>query len=431
VRSDLRARNAHSRFYWFRFFLFLDAPARLSLFSNAILAGAICLLHGLPWYLPVESRLKVPHISGLIEPIRLRLELGESMSAWLSVLSLAISAGVLLLLDLIVCAFARYKKHHHASLASQIITMQIPRLLVSIACALLAAFGNSFSALCSIYLYVALQTLGTALYLKGFWFETGAAAVRITRREIFSPKINRPINFAHLSDIHLDRRGVREDFALRRLAAEAPDFIVITGDYLNLSNVEDPESHRQLIALLNEMGSIAPVLAVAGTASTDRRALLEKLFQQTFNVRLIRDESILLPDVSLNIIGLDCDHHPVVDPGVYHHLIQSSESASDTFRKSFSLLLYHSPELMPHFKNRPPDLYLCGHTHGGQIRIPGMKALYTSSSTGRKYDRGYFEDCGTRLYINSGLGLEGKSAPRMRLFCPPELCFWRINNSGS
>ncbi|MCB1307636.1 MAG: hypothetical protein KDK30_05640, partial [Leptospiraceae bacterium] len=101
VRSDLRARNAHSRFYWFRFFLFLDAPARLGPFSNAILAGAICLLHGLPWYLPVESRLKVPHISGWIEPIRIRLELGESMNAWLSVLSLAISAGVLLLLDLI------------------------------------------------------------------------------------------------------------------------------------------------------------------------------------------------------------------------------------------------------------------------------------------------------------------------------------------
>jgi predicted MPP superfamily phosphohydrolase len=94
---------------------------------------------------------------------------------------------------------------------------------------------------------------------------------------------------------------------------------------------------------------------------------------------------------------------------------------------SAKILLYHSPELMPLVQQYPVDLYLCGHTHGGQVRIPGYGAILTSSSTGKQYEMGPYTEQNTTLYISRGIGLEGLSAPRMRLFCRPEIILFTLS----
>ena len=88
---------------------------------------------------------------------------------------------------------------------------------------------------------------------------------------------------------------------------------------------------------------------------------------------------------------------------------------------SARVLLYHSPELMPLVQQHPVELYLCGHTHGGQVRLPFYGAIVTSSVTGKRYEMGAYDEQETMLYVSRGIGLEGLSAPRMRLFCPPEI----------
>lgn len=86
------------------------------------------------------------------------------------------------------------------------------------------------------------------------------------------------------------------------------------------------------------------------------------------------------------------------------------------------IALTHVPDAAPEAAYRGLEAVLAGHTHGGQVRLPGGRALLTQSSLGPHYDRGLFHLAApnrrgwTRLYINSGVGT---SLAPVRLFCPP------------
>jgi predicted MPP superfamily phosphohydrolase len=85
------------------------------------------------------------------------------------------------------------------------------------------------------------------------------------------------------------------------------------------------------------------------------------------------------------------------------------------------ILLYHAPDLMPEATEKGIDLYLCGHTHGGQVRLPWIGAIWTSSQYGKQYEMGHYHQSRTNLYVSRGIGLEGLSAPRIRFLAPPEI----------
>ena len=82
---------------------------------------------------------------------------------------------------------------------------------------------------------------------------------------------------------------------------------------------------------------------------------------------------------------------------------------------------------MPTVQQQPVELYLCGHTHGGQIRMTMYGAILTSSALGKQYEMGRYVEQGTTLYISRGIGLEGLSAVRMRLLCPPEIIMFTLS----
>ena len=73
------------------------------------------------------------------------------------------------------------------------------------------------------------------------------------------------------------------------------------------------------------------------------------------------------------------------------------------------------------------DLYLCGHTHGGQVRLPLIGPLLTSSKLGRRYVMGHYREGATHLYVSRGVGFEGLGAPRVRLLCPPEIALVEVS----
>jgi predicted MPP superfamily phosphohydrolase len=117
----------------------------------------------------------------------------------------------------------------------------------------------------------------------------------------------------------------------------------------------------------------------------------------------------------LTLLGLDCTHHLPTDAA---RLAQLVKDAPDNAPQ---VLLYHSPELMPQAITHHIDLYLCGHTHGGQVRLPFIGPILTSSQLGRKFVMGLYRHGRTHLYVSRGVGLEGLSAPRVRFMCPPEI----------
>ena len=114
-------------------------------------------------------------------------------------------------------------------------------------------------------------------------------------------------------------------------------------------------------------------------------------------------------------VGVACSHRQALDVA---RLDQAMEGIpSDTF----TVLLYHSPDLIHEATRHHVDLYLGGHTHGGQLRLPIYGAIVTGSIYGKRYTAGLFEQGGTSMYISRGLGFEGGGMPRARFLCRPEI----------
>jgi uncharacterized protein len=98
---------------------------------------------------------------------------------------------------------------------------------------------------------------------------------------------------------------------------------------------------------------------------------------------------------------------------------------------AFTLLLFHTPDLMPQAAALGVDLYFAGHTHGGQWRVPGFGAILTSSHYWKRYEAGHYREGTTHLYVSRGLGMEGFGAPRARFFCPPEVVSVTLSGTGA
>ncbi len=235
------------------------------------------------------------------------------------------------------------------------------------------------------------------------------------------------LRLLQVSDIHVERLGLREALLLQSIRELHPDLILLTGDYVNLSCVDDPISHahaRQFLAALCEQAAaLSPspaIYAVLGSPPVDRNsaALFDGL-----PIRLLRDEVVLIephPGCPFALIGLDCTHDLARDA------VQLEQLAATIAPGIPRILLYHSPELMPLASRLGIELYLCGHTHGGQIRLPLYGALVTSSQLGKRYEMGLYREGATRLYVSRGIGFEGLCAPRVRFLCPPEIIVWRL-----
>jgi predicted MPP superfamily phosphohydrolase len=118
---------------------------------------------------------------------------------------------------------------------------------------------------------------------------------------------------------------------------------------------------------------------------------------------------------SLWLMGPSCSRDLVADGTILRELLANAHPGA------FTLLLYHTPDLMPQASALGVDLYLAGHTHGGQWRLPGFGALLTSSQHWKRYESGHYREGDTHLYVSRGLGLEGFGTPRARFFCPPEV----------
>ncbi len=235
-----------------------------------------------------------------------------------------------------------------------------------------------------------------------------------------------PIRILHITDLHVERLTRRETAVLQQIAQTRPDIILITGDYVNLSYNQDPETHAQVRRLLRQMTAPHGVYAVLGSPPVDLREEIVPLFDG-LPVTLLR-QSWTKVDLGagrqLVLVGMDCTHHLPTDRARLANLMTAVPNSAP------QVFLYHSPELMPQAVEQGIDLYLCGHTHGGQVRLPFIGPILTSSQLGRQYVMGLYKDGRTHLYVSRGIGLEGLSAPRVRFLAPPEMALITLHGQS-
>ena len=117
----------------------------------------------------------------------------------------------------------------------------------------------------------------------------------------------------------------------------------------------------------------------------------------------------------VTLVGAACSHQQELDAA---RLAQAMDGVPTD---AFTLLLYHSPDLIAEAAEQQVDLYLGGHTHGGQLRLPFYGAIVTGSIYGKQYTSGQFQKEVTTMYISRGIGFEGGAMPRARFLSPPEI----------
>jgi predicted MPP superfamily phosphohydrolase len=197
--------------------------------------------------------------------------------------------------------------------------------------------------------------------------------------------------------------------------------IIVTGDYLNISYTHDATAQCQTRELLSQLHAPGGVYAITGSPSVDPPEVVARLMQG-LDVTWLRDQTapLLWHGCRLQIVGVECSYDVEADERRLRHLLNGR--AAD----AFTLLLYHTPDVLPAAADVGVDLYLAGHTHGGQLRLPFLGALVTASIYGKRYEMGAYRQGNTLLYVSRGVGMEGKGAPRARFLCPPEIVLFTL-----
>ncbi len=235
------------------------------------------------------------------------------------------------------------------------------------------------------------------------------------------------VRVLHLTDMHLAGTP-RERSLLRRILAYRYDAIAITGDscwQLYLANplnrghldpfepvlswrgfAREPLADTALMMIeeMLEMTDCQAIYAIRGNHdSADFMNRLEKT-----RVRVLANETdfLTLNGERVNLLGLNCYGRTPADP---IRALQAIEPGR------FSIAMSHYPEFAFSLAAGGIDIVLCGHTHGGQICLPGRRPLTSHSQTGRKLSAGLDFIENTAVYTCRGFGFENG-----RLFCPPE-----------
>lgn len=107
-----------------------------------------------------------------------------------------------------------------------------------------------------------------------------------------------------------------------------------------------------------------------------------------------------------------------VDDPHYFGCSDAALAFADVPPNAFKLLLVHTPKIYAEAAQVGADLYLCGHTHGGQICLPGIGPIETHATCPRRYVRGCWQHDQVQGYTNVGCSASGVP---VRFFCPPEI----------
>jgi predicted MPP superfamily phosphohydrolase len=250
--------------------------------------------------------------------------------------------------------------------------------------------------------------LGAAVYGTAFaWgFFVEPNWPELSRENAAGP-FDPPLRVMHLSDLHLQPDNPsREQWMLAQIETLKPDLILITGDLHQLRNFDVPSLRKVLSQIHAPLG----VFACAGFDN------VRVLHEAAPNVRMLENETVTLRHggKTVALAGLQ-------EAGSRDDVYESIKGAN------YRIVMNHTPDLAEEAAEHGADLYLCGHTHGGQVRLPFWGAVITLSKTGKRFEAGRYQIGNTTIYTNRGLGLETFNfMPGVRFLCRPEICLFTI-----
>ncbi len=283
----------------------------------------------------------------------------------------------------------------------------------------------------------ALRITGTAVLLGG----ATLAYASLVERNLFTlrrfdvpilPPDAEPLRVLHLSDLHLTPAQRRKQEWMAALAATDPDLVVSTGDHMAHPEAV-PAVRRALAPLLDRPGAFVfgsndysgPVLKNPFGYFRDERPYRHGAQLPTEDLRqMLTDAGWLDLDNARTLVkagGRTVELIGVDDP----HLARddyASVTGPTSREADVHLGLTHTPE--PEILHRMAadgfELLLAGHTHGGQVRVPGVGALVTNCGLDRRMARGLHRWPGSAAWLHVSAGLGTHPTAPVRFACRPE-----------
>ena len=246
--------------------------------------------------------------------------------------------------------------------------------------------------------------------------------LEVERRVLELDDARVPIRLAHLSDIQLIDLSPRDHAVVEAVNAFDPHLIVITGDYI-ASSPDDEVAIAAVRTVLSRLHAQHGVFAT--NSDSDDEAQRARIFAG-LPIRYLFNENVTveIEGVTVRVGGLD-HYEPDFDA------VQRGALAGELF-----VVGCHWPDLaLPAAELIPTaDLYLCGHTHGGQLQVPWFGPLLTFCQTTPRHMAagGVFEvGRGLPVAITRGIGTEGGYAPRFRFNCRPHLFLLTLHDAAA
>jgi len=223
-----------------------------------------------------------------------------------------------------------------------------------------------------------------------------------------------------VGDIHggapfIDEKKLKE--MVRLISAQKPDLVVWLGDYVIHGilggTFMEPE---QVAAILSRAEARHGQFAVIG--NHDRQLGLERIEQafERARIPILRwaRKTLVVGETKLQLFGMD-DFE--LSPNYWPTFRRAEEEWRTIPPNEPLLVLSHSPDLFPWIPSRV-TLTIASHTHGGQVRFPGLGSPIVPSSFGQRFARGPIVEAGRHMFVNTGIGT---SIIPIRLGVPPEI----------
>lgn len=214
-----------------------------------------------------------------------------------------------------------------------------------------------------------------------------------------------------LSDIHCKSFGKDNQELIDQINALEPDIILITGDSIDAA-------HQDLTPLDNlfcGIKDIAPIYAISGNHEFEGNTPYDGLMAlySKYGIYNLDDQKVLFSKEadSIELVGIDGYN---MKANWDHWFLERQNP------EVFSILLNHYPGQITKLVQYRYDLLLCGHIHGGIIRIPKLGGLLgTDMTLFPEYDGGEYVMADTTMYVSRGIG--DARIPRINN-CPEIVC---------
>ena len=239
------------------------------------------------------------------------------------------------------------------------------------------------------------------------WKFADNTTLELTEYTVTATKIPSSFNgyrIAQVSDLHNAVFSPDNEPLLSLLRASNPDIIVFTGDQID-SRKTDAEV---VLSFAQQAVKIAPCYLVTGNHEGSIPITAEVNTQlEQIGVAVLEDEIITLTKAkdTINLIGIN-------DPTIKNRFLEiGQEGAADEVLgnlcsnlSGYSILLSHHPEYLDIYAKYNIDLVLCGHAHGGQVRIGELGMIAPHQGLFPKYDSGCYTQDNTTMILSRGLG---------------------------